>query len=327
MVEQQEIVRVRVRKGISIWTILTYLFLTALAITMVFPFYWMVRTSLIDPKDVFISPHRVGYLRWLLPESFPKIDNFTQALTAVPFGRAYINSILISACVTFGQVFTSSLAAFGFARLKFPGRDKIFLAYLATMMIPGAVTMIPVFILTSKLPFWLDDIVSWLTHTRSVIFSSSYYMFHNTYVGRPVGLDSYFTLIVPAMFSAYGTFLLRQFFMSVEKDYEEAARIDGAGTWLVYWKIMLPLSRPAIATLAIFTFMGSWRAYMWPLIVTFREDLMTVPILVRFFQSKYSTDWTLLMAASIVQITPVLIAFIIGQKYFIRGVRIGGIKG
>ncbi len=321
----------RQRAPVRLTTVVTYVFLSALAVTMVFPFVWMVRTAFIDPKDVFISIDKVGFLRWLVPASFPQGKNFTDAVEAVPFGRAYINSIIVAGLVTFGQVFTSSLAAFAFARLKFPGRDKIFMAYLATMMIPGSVTMIPVFILTSKTPLWLDGALSWLIGSPVVLFSSSYYMFHNTYMGRPVGLDSYFTLIAPAMFTAYGTFLLRQFFMSIEKDYEEAARIDGASTWGIYWRIMLPLSRPALATLGIFTFLGAWRAYMWPLIVTYHQDIMTLPILIRSFQTAQggvaATKWTLLMAASILHIIPVLIAFVIGQKYFIRGVRIGGIKG
>ncbi|MCK4625864.1 MAG: carbohydrate ABC transporter permease [Phycisphaerae bacterium] len=316
----------RKRAPIRLTTIVTYVFLTALAVTMIFPFAWMIRTAFIDPKMVFTSAKDVGFVRWLIPWP-PHPENFSKAVEAVPFGRAYINSIVVAGLVTFGQVFTSSLAAFAFARLKFPWRDKIFMAYLATMMIPGSVTMIPVFILTSKMPLVLDGFIGWLTGSESALFSSSYYMFAKTYMGRPVGLDSYFTLIVPGMFSAYGTFLLRQFFMSIENDYEEAARIDGASTWGIYWRIMLPLSRPALATLGIFTFMGSWRAYMWPLIVTYHQDIMTLPILIRSFQGQYRTEHTLLMAASIMHIIPVLIAFIIGQKYFIRGVKIGGIKG
>lgn len=317
----------RQRTPIRPATVITYLFLTVLSVSMVFPFLWMLRTAFIDPSDVNVTIEKVGLWKWLVPESFPVTNNFSDAIEAVPFGRAYVNSIIVAACVTFGQVITSSMAAFAFARLKFPGRDKLFLAYLATMMIPGSVTMIPVFILTSRIPVILDGFISWLTGSACVTFSSSYYMFHNTYAGRAVGLDSYFTLIVPGMFTAYGTFLLRQFFMSVEKDYEEAARIDGCGTWGIYWRIMLPLSRPALAALAIFTFLGSWRIYMWPLIVTYREELMTLPILIRSFQSRYGDEMTLLMAASIMHVIPVIIAFVIGQKYFIRGVRIGGIKG
>ncbi len=321
----------RQRSPVRLSTVVTYVFLTALAVTMVFPFVWMLRTAFISPEHVSVSMDKVGFWRWLVPPSFPEGKNFVEAVESVSFGRAYINTIIVAGCVTLGQVFTSSLAAFAFARLKFPGRDKLFMAYLATMMIPGSVTMIPVFILTTKMPLYLDAAIAWLTGSNPAIFSQSYYMFHNTYMGRPVGPDSYFALIAPAMFTAYGTFLLRQFFMSIEKDYEEAARIDGASTWGIYWRIMMPLSRPALATLAIFTFMGSWRAYLWPLIVTYTEEIMTLPILIRSFQSTHggavTTKWTLMMAASILHIIPLLVAFVIGQKYFIRGVRIGGIKG
>ncbi|MDY7009996.1 MAG: carbohydrate ABC transporter permease, partial [Planctomycetota bacterium] len=244
----------RQRKPVRLSAVVTYVFLSILAISMIFPFVWMIRTAFIGSEDVFVSSGKTGILRWLVPESFPQFDNFGKAVEAVPFGRAYINTIIIAACVTFGQVFTSSLAAFAFARLKFPGRDKLFLAYLTTMMIPGSVTMIPVFILTSKMPLLFDGALSWLAGTDVNVFSQSYYMYRSVYVGRPVGLDSYFTLIVPGMFTAYGTFMLRQFFMSIERDYEEAARIDGASTWGIYWRIMMPLSKPALATLGIFTF-------------------------------------------------------------------------
>ncbi len=317
----------RQRAPISLTTVVTYVFLSLLALSMIFPFVWMIRTAFIDPQHVFISAEETGVLRWLVPESFPKLDNFGKAVEAVPFGRAYVNTIIIAGCVTFGQVFTSSLAAFAFARLKFPGRDKLFMAYLATMMIPGSVTMIPVFILTSQMPILLDGALSWLTGANVAIFSQSYYMYQSVYVGRPVGLDSYFTLIVPGMFTAYGTFMLRQFFMSIEKDYEEAARIDGCSTWGIYWNIMMPLSKPALATLGIFTFMGAWRAYLWPLIVTYHQEIMPLTILIRSFQSVHQTEWTLMMAASILDIIPLLIAFVIGQKYFIKGINIGGIKG
>jgi multiple sugar transport system permease protein len=293
-----------------------YLFLTALGVTMAFPFFWMIITAFKDPALVFVDPPQ-----WW-PEPW-KWDNFTKAWTAVPFGRAYLNTVLVTVLVTLGQVLTSSLAAFAFARLEFPGRDKLFIGYLATMMIPGSVTMIPVFILTSKLPTMLD----WLLSPEAHLFSRNLYLLGQYYVGRPVGLDSYFALIVPGMFSAYGTFMLRQFFMSIPKDYEDAARIDGCSLFGVYWRVMIPLSLPALATLGIFTFLGSWRAYLWPLIVCYREEVMTLPILIRSFQGMYSTEWTLLMAASILDVIPILIVFIVGQRYFIKGINIGGIKG
>ncbi len=293
-----------------------YAFLTALGATMAFPFFWMVITAFKDPALVFVDPPQWWPQPW-------QWDNFARAWTAVPFGRAYLNTVVVTLAVTFGQVLTSSLAAFAFARLEFPGRDKLFIGYLATMMIPGSVTMIPVFIMTSKLPGILD----WLFSPETHLFSRNLYLLGQYYVGRPVGLDSYFALIVPGMFSAYGTFMLRQFFMSIPKDYEDAARIDGCSLFGVYWRVIIPLSLPALATLAIFTFLGSWRAYLWPLIVCYREEVMTLPILIRSFQGMYSTEWTLLMAASILDVIPILLVFAIGQRYFIKGINIGGVKG
>ncbi|NLF17843.1 MAG: carbohydrate ABC transporter permease [Lentisphaerae bacterium] len=295
---------------------LVYLFLTALGVTMAFPFFWMVTTAFKDPAMVFVEPPQWWPRPW-------KWDNFARAWEAVPFGRAYLNTVVVTLSVTAGQVLTSSLAAFAFARLEFPGRDKLFLGYLATMMIPGSVTMIPVFIMTSKLPAILD----WLISPEAHLFSRNLYLLGEYYVGRPVGLDSYFALIVPGMFSAYGTFMLRQFFMSIPKDYEDAARIDGCSLLGVYWRVILPLSLPALATLGIFTFLGSWRSYLWPLIVCYREDVMTLPILIRSFQGMYSTEWTLLMAASVLDILPILLVFIVGQRYFMKGINLGGIKG
>lgn len=293
-----------------------YGLLTALGVTMAFPFFWMVITAFKDPAMVFVDPPQWWPQPW-------KWDNFAKAWTAVPFGRAYVNTVVVTLCVTCGQVLTSSLAAFAFARLEFPGRDKLFVGYLATMMIPGSVTMIPVFILTSKLPAILDGLFCPEAH----LFSRNLYLLGQYYIGRPVGLDSYFALIVPGMFSAYGTFMLRQFFMSIPKDYEDAARIDGCSLFGVYWRVIVPLSLPALATLGIFTFLGSWRAYLWPLIVCYREEVMTLPILIRSFQGMYSTEWTLLMAASILDVIPILLVFIVGQRYFIKGINIGGVKG
>jgi len=387
----------------------TYLFLTTVVLGMLFPFYWMLTTSLKSSDNVFIDPpqwvprqrfadvdgrqlpvvilrHRVRLTEtgeqveveprqlvhrdgkqvvrqevdgrvlwrpadpvavmvreqreidltegeqaplashWVRPDalSYPihlQWDNYGKAWRQVPFGRAYINSLIISVCQVLGVLITSSLAAFAFARLEWPGRDKIFFAYLATLMIPGAVTMIPVFILVTKMPALLD----WVFGTH--LFGANFYSPQGAYVGRPMGLDSYFALAVPGMFTAYGTFLLRQFFRTVATDYEEAARIDGCSTFGVYIRIILPLSIPALATLGIFTFLGSWRGYIWPLIITFDDHMKTVPVLLRSFQSEYGTLYTLLMAGSVLDVIPVLIVFLIGQKFFMRGIQIGGIKG
>ncbi len=387
----------------------SYLFLTTVVLGMLFPFYWMVTTSLKSSDNVFIDPPQwvprqrfaeiegkrlpVAILRyrvrltdtgaqidveprqlvrrgerqvvrmevdgravfrpaetvaiqvreqreidltegaqaqlaphWVKPEgvSYPihlRWDNYGKAWRAVPFGRAYVNSVIISIMQVLGVLVTSSLAAFAFARLEWPGRDKVFFAYLATLMIPGAVTMIPVFILVSKMPALLDGLFG--TH----FFGANFYSLAGTYLGRPMGLDSYFALAVPGMFTAYGTFMLRQFFRTIARDYEEAARIDGCSTFGVYVRIVLPLSVPALATLGIFTFLGSWRGYIWPLIITFDDHMKTIPVLLRSFQSEYGTLYTLLMAGSVLDIIPLLIVFLIGQRFFMRGIQIGGVKG
>ena len=290
-----------------------YILLSLFGITMIFPFLWMVSTSLKDPGDVFTYP----------PEWIPDpvvVGNYSKAWHAVPFARGYINSTFIALTVTLGQVFTSSLAAYAFARLQFPGRDKLFLAYLATMMIPGAVTMIPVFILLRMMPEVLNVIF------RTDFWNSDLYM-GSFFVGKPIGIDSYFALIVPGFFSAYGTFMLRQFFMGIPRDLEDAARIDGCTKMGTYFRIILPLSKPALATLTIFTFMGSWRNFMWPLIVTNSMELKTLPIMLASFQGLYTTDWTLLMAGSIIVMLPMLVVFIFGQRFFVSGIRLGAIKG
>ena len=205
----------------------------------------------------------------------------------------YLNSIAVSVCVTLGMVFTSSLAAFAFARLDFPGRDSIFLGYLATLMVPAIVIMLPVYALLSQLR---------MTNTYSA-------------------------LIFPVMFSAYGTFLLRQFFMTIPKELEDAAVMDGASPFGIYRHIVLPLSKPALATLTTFAFLHSWNDFLWPLMVVDRLALKTLPIGLAHFQDSYTTEYHLLMAASVIVMVPVLVVFIVGQRYFVRGIVLSGMKG
>ena len=220
-------------------------------------------------------------------------ENYKIVIVETKFARVLFNSVFVTICVTFGLVFTSSLAAFSFARLIFIGRDKIFLSYLATMMIPGAVTMIPVFILLRELQW----------------------------------INTYRALIIPMMFSAYGTFLLRQFFMSIPRDLEEAALLDGASIWGIYWHVVLPLSKPALAALTILTFIGSWRSFMWPLIVSHTHDMYTLPVALAAFQQVHGVQWTLMMAGSVIMVIPMLLVFIVGQRYFMAGIRLGALKG
>ncbi|MBN1628775.1 MAG: carbohydrate ABC transporter permease [Thermoleophilia bacterium] len=209
------------------------------------------------------------------------------------FVMFYLNSTIVAVCITLGQLVTCSMAAYAFSRLRFPWRDQLFFGYLATMMIPGAVTLVPVFMLI-KLLNWVD---------------------------------TYQALIVPGVFSAYGTFLLRQFFMTLPSELEEAAKIDGAGFFRIYWQIALPLSKPALATLATFTFMGSWRSFLWPLLVTQEPRMYTLPIALQQYQTLYTTRWHLMMAASMIVLIPIIIVFLFNQRYFVEGVKLTGMKG
>lgn len=260
------------------------------AVTMAAPFFWMVSTSLKEAGQVFVEA-KVWWQEWL-PSTFVW-ENYSKVWKVVPFARFYLNSIFVSVCVTAGQVVTSAMAAYAFARLSFPGRDRLFFGYLATMMIPGAVTMIPVFILLRYL--------GWI--------------------------DSYKALILPGIFSAYGTFMLRQFFLTLPKDLEDAAKIDGCSYRRIFWHIILPLSKPALATLTTFTFMGSWMNLMWPLIVVDTHTKYTLPVGLAYFQGVHGTDWTLLMAASMMMILPILVVFLFNQRFFVEGIKLTGIKG
>ena len=203
------------------------------------------------------------------------------------------NSLFIAVFVVALQVTTSSLAAFAFSRIEWPGRDIVFMGYLVTLMVPGAITMIPNYLILQKL--------GWL----------------NTFWG----------LIIPGAASAYGTFMLRQYMLSLPKGLEEAARIDGAGLLRVWWDIVLPLCKPAMITLAIFTFTGTWTSFTWPLIVATDENVRVLPVALLNYSSSQSTAYPLLMAASLIMMLPMLILFVFGQKYFVRGIQLGGVKG
>ncbi len=208
------------------------------------------------------------------------------------FVAYYLNSLIVTILVTLGGVFTSSLAAFAFSRLIFPGRDKLFLSYLGTMMVPQVVTMIPVFVLLKML--------GWI--------------------------DTYAAMILPPMFTAYGTFLLRQFFVSIPTELEDAARIDGCGLWGIYRHVILPLSGPALATLTTFIFLGTWNSFMWPLIVINSPEKRPLMLGLYAFMSQYNTEWALLMAASLMVMAPVVIVFLVGQRYFVKGIVVSGLK-
>lgn len=266
--------------------LLIYGILSAGAISMVIPLLWMISTSLKESVAIFQFPPQ-----WI-PDPVAW-SNYLETWKALPFERYYFNSIVVSVSITFGQLLTCSLAGYAFARLDFHGRDKLFMAYLSTLMVPGAVTMIPVFILMRTL--------GWI--------------------------DSYQALILPGVFSAYGTFLLRQFFMGIPQDLEDAALIDGCSHFRVYWHLAMPLSKPALATLATFTFIGSWRDFMWPLVITHSEHMRTLPVGLASFQGMYYTNWSYLMAASVMVMAPLIIVFLFNQRFFVESIKLSGLKG
>ncbi len=270
----------------SIIHTIIYVVLSVIGISMLVPFFWMLSTSLKPMAQVFVLPPQ-----WI---PHPVMwQNYVEAWTRVPFPRWYFNSIFVAATVTAGQVFTSALAAYAFSRLRFKGRDKLFFAYIATMMIPGSVTMIPTFILCKVLGL----------------------------------IDTYQGLIIPGMFSAYGTFLLRQFFMGLPTELEDAAKIDGCSLFGIFRQVIVPLSKPALATLTTFTFMGSWGSFLWPLIMTNSIEMKTLPVGLYAFMGMYNCAWTLLMAGSVIATIPVLIVFLFNQRYFVSGIQLGAVKG
>ncbi len=292
MARELSVQQLKDRAHAKVWIqkIVAYIFLSVGAVAMIAPFLWMVTTSLKEPGSLF-SYNEPWWKDWI-PTQFVW-QNYVQAWKAVPFLRFYLNSLFVSFWVTVAQVITSAMAAYAFARLQFPGRDKIFFGYLAPMMVPGAVTMIPVFILLRSL--------GWV--------------------------DTYKAVILPGAFTAYGTFLLRQFFLTLPKELEDAAKIDGCSYFGIFWKIILPLSKPALATLTTFTFLGSWLNFMWPLIVLNTHEKFTLPVGLAYFQSLHTTNWTLLMAGSLMMVLPILIVFIVNQRYFVEGIKLTGIKG
>jgi len=270
------------RKGVL------YALLVVIGLTMVLPLVWMISTSLKEPQAVFT----------LKPQWWPRPIHwmsYVEIWRVVPFFLFFLNSVFVAVCVTAGHVLSSACAAYAFSRLRFPGRDALFFAYIATMMIPGTVTIIPVFILMK--------VFGWL--------------------------DTYQALIVPGMFTAFGTFLLRQFFMTIPQDLEDAAKIDGASTFRIFWRIILPISKPALAALTIATFMGNWQSFMWPLLVVDSVEKKTLPIGLAYFQELYqyaSPNWPLLMAGSLVAMIPIVLLFVFNQRFFLQGIRLSGVQ-
>ena len=266
----------------------SHLVLMAGAITMIFPFYWMLKTSFLTDSQALEMPPKLWF-------SFPLyFGNYKEVFELAATGRAICNSLFIAVVSTAGVLFTSSLAAFAFAKLRFPGEKKLFGLIFATMLIPSQVTLIPLYVVFSK--------IGWV--------------------------DTHLPLIVPQiMVNAYGVFLIRQFMVSVPDSYIEAAKLDGAGYLRIYAGIMLPLCKPALVTLGMFTFVGNWNNFVVPLIYLNTEELFTLPLIINSFRSAYAVDWGLLMAGSTVAVLPLLLIYLFAQRSFIEGIAATGLKG
>ena len=260
-------------------------FVIVLGVTMLLPFLYMVSTALMDEFQVLRYPPA------LVP-THPRLGNFPGALTALPFWRFFVNSALVSLAVVAGQVLTSAAAAYAFARLRFPGRDGIFLGFLSVLMVPAVVLIIPRFLIVNAL--------GWV--------------------------DSYAGLITTELVTVWGIFLLRQFFLTLPRELEDAARLDGAGDWRIFWRVILPLSKPALATLAVFAFVDQWKSFLWPLVVTRSVRMQTVEIGIASFHGIYYSNWPYQMAAAVTAVIPLVVLFFVAQRFFIRGIQLTGMK-
>lgn len=254
------------------------------SVAMVMPFVLMLVVSLF-PNEAFLARR--------FPLDQLTLANYIETFRVLPFGRYLINSTVVAVSVTGLQILISSLAAFAFARLRFWGRDIIFGFYLATLMIPAQVTLIPNFLIVRSLGWY----------------------------------DTYLALVVPGLFSALSTFLLRQYYRSIPLDLDEAARMDGASSLRIWWKVIVPLSWPVMAALAIFTFQAVWNDFLWPLVVTGSDEMRTIPIGLSYFVGQYGTAWNLLMAGSVIALLPVLVIYLLAQKTFVQGITLTGMGG
>jgi len=265
----------------TVGSIVLHIFVVLLAIAFLFPFFWMVSNAIRSNGEVLAVPPR------LLPSDW-EWHNFVDALSLLPFGRFFLNSVAVSVAITLITLIVSSLAGYAFARIRFPGRDSLFLLYLSTLMVPQAVIVIPLFLMMSRL--------GWV----------------NTYQG----------LILPVAFGSFGTFLMRQFFLNIPKELEEAALIDGCSRLRAFWSIFLPLATPALGLLSLFTFTGQWNSFLWPLIVVNGTDHSTIPLGLTAFQGQNGTQWNYIMAGAAISMVPGLALTILLQKYIFKGIAV-----
>ena len=280
---QDKLLQVATRRS---FTIIVYVLLIALAISMIFPYLWMLANSFKSRTDFFTNPYSV------IPMP-PTLSTYYDALTIGRMGIYLGNSILYAAAVLIVQLFIDSLAAYSFARVDFPGRETLFLAVLATLMLPGSVTLIPTFL-----------------------------------IAHGLGLTNTFTgVVLPGFAGAFGIFLLRQFFLNIPRELEDAARIDGSGFFGTYWRIMLPLAKPAMVTLGVFIFLNEWSSFVWPLIILSDWKKYPVTVGIALFRDVNQINWPAVFAGSTIVSFPIIILFVLAQEYIIGGISLSGLKG
>ncbi len=274
-------------KKTKITRIFCYILLIGISVVMLFPFFWMVRSSFMTNREIMTMP-----IQWL--PSHYDLENYRKAFRSAPFVRYFLNSALIVLCNMLGAVLSASFIAFGFARLRFPGRNLWFALLLSTMMIPYTVLMIPQFLIWQSLG----------------------------------GYNTFYPLIVPCFFgSAFNIFLVRQFYSGIPKEYDEAALVDGANYFVIWAKIIVPMSKPALCSVGVFTFMNTWNDFMGPLLYLDDRKLKTVSLALQNFMGQHKSDWNQMMATATVITIPMIVVYFMAQKYFIEGITFSGLKG
>lgn len=275
----------RGRRNTVCQTVLIEALLLVGAILVTAPFLWTITTSLKPIRKTFDPPY-------LVPVHFVW-QNYADAWRAAPFGRYYINTVIVTLGIVIGQLLTSAMSGYAFARLSFPGRDALFMIFLGTMMVPFFVLVIPSYLIVDR--------IGWV--------------------------DTYWGLIIPRIVSPFGIFLMRQSLLSIPKELDEAALIDGCSRMGILWRVIMPLSKPALSTLGIFAFLFAWNDYLWPMIATRSPEMYTVQIGLRTFMGKYGTQWVLLMAGVATSTIPVMAIFFAAQSQVVEGIATSGLKG